>query len=51
MDKQVMSHRQPEAGPSRPLGEIIIVKEPQPEPLVEPADLVVDGTLHEHAKP
>ena len=30
MDKQVMSHGQLKPGPSRPLGEIIIVKEPQP---------------------
>jgi hypothetical protein len=50
MRKQIMRHRQLKPGPPRPLGEIIVIKEPEPKPLVEPADLVIDGPLHEQTK-
>ena len=38
VDEQVMGHGQLEPGPPRPLGQVVVVEEPQAEPLVEPAD-------------
>ena len=50
MNEQVMRHRQLKPGPPRPLGEVIVIKEPQSEPFVEPADGVIDSPFHEQAK-
>ena len=38
VDEQVMRHGQLEPGPPRPLGQVVVVEEPQSEPLIEPAD-------------
>ena len=51
VNEQIMCHRQFKPGPPRPLGEIIVIKEPEPKPLIEPADLVINGPLHEQTKP
>ena len=51
VDEQVMGHGQLEPGPTRPLGQVVVVEEPQPEPLVQPADGVVHGPLHQQAEP
>jgi hypothetical protein len=50
MNEQVMRHGQFKPGPPRPLGKIVVIKEPQPKPLVEPADLSINGPFHEQAK-
>jgi hypothetical protein len=50
MDEQIIRDNQPKPGASRPLGEIVIIKEPNPKPLIEPADLGVDGSFHQQAK-
>src|SRR5208337_5316884 len=51
VDEQVMSHGQLETGPACSLGQVIVVEQPQPELLVEPADGFVDCSLHEQAEP
>ena len=51
MNEQVMGHRQLKAGAACPLGQVIVIEEPQPEPFIQPADLLIDGPLHEQAKP
>jgi zinc-finger binding domain of transposase IS66 len=51
MNEQVMCDSQLESSPPRPLGEIIIIKEPQSEPLIEPPDRIKDSTFHEQTKP
>jgi hypothetical protein len=50
VDEQVMSHGQLKTGPSCSLGQVV-VDEPQPELLIEPADGFVDRSLHEQAEP
>ncbi len=45
MDKQIMRHRQFKPRPPGPLGEIIIIKQPQPKPLIEPADFLINRPL------
>src|SRR5271165_2380328 len=51
VDEQVMSHGQLETGPACSLCQVVVVEEPQPELLVEPADCLVDRPLHEQAEP
>ena len=51
MHKQIMGYCQLKPRPPRPLGEIIVIKQPQPKPLIEPANLVINGPLHEQTKP
>ena len=51
MNEQVMRHRQLKPGPPRPLGEVIVIKEPRPEPFVKPADGVIQIPFHEQTKP
>ena len=50
MNEQVVWHGQLKPGPPRPLGEVIVIAEPHPEPFVEPADGVIDSPFHEQAK-
>ncbi len=49
--KKIMRHGQLKTRPPRPLGEIIIIETPNAKPLIEPADRVINGSLHEKAKP
>ena len=51
VDEQIVSNRQVEARAAGALSEVVIVEEPEPEPLVEPPDLLVDGPLHEQTAP
>ena len=51
MNKEVVGDGQFKAGPPRPDGQIIVIEEPQPEPLVEPADRLINDPLHEQAEP
>ena len=44
------AHRQIKPGPPCPFGEIVVIKEPQPESLIKPADLLINGPLHEQAE-
>jgi hypothetical protein len=50
MNEQVMRHSQLKARLPRPFGEVIVIKEPQSKPFVEPADLSINGPFHEQAK-
>ena len=43
VDEDIEGHGQLEAGPTRPLGQIVVVEESQPELLVESADRFKDG--------
>ncbi len=46
VDEQVMRHGQLEAGPACSLGQVIVIEESQPEPLIEPANGLEDSPLH-----
>ena len=49
--EQVMSDSQLKFGLARAVGEIIVVKEPESKPFIEPADRFINGSLHEQTKP
>ena len=51
MNEQVMGDRQLKAGVACPLGQVIVIEEPQPEPFIQPADFLIDSPLQEQAKP
>ncbi len=48
--EQIMGDRQLKSRPPRPLGEIVVIKESQSKPFIEPTDRLVNGPLHEQAK-
>ncbi len=50
MHKKIVSHSQLKPRPPRPLGEIIVIEKPNSKPLVEPADRVINGSLHKQTK-
>ena len=50
VDEQVVRHGQLEPRPPRPQGQVVVVEEPQPEPLVQPADGLVHGPRHQQAE-
>ena len=50
VDEQVMGDGQLETGPTRPHGQVIVVEEPEAEPLVQAADGVVHGPGHQQAE-
>jgi hypothetical protein len=50
VDDQVTSDRQLKPCAVGPFGEIVGVKEPESKPLVEPTDLLINGSLHEQAE-
>ena len=47
VNNQVMRHGQLNAGPPRPLGEIIVIEHTGAKPLIEPADRLVDSSFHQ----
>jgi hypothetical protein len=51
MNKQIIRHGQIKSSPPRPLGQIIIIKEPDSKPLIGPADRLVDDPFHQQTKP
>ncbi len=50
VDEQVARHRQLEAGALRPHGQVVVVEEPEAEPLVQPTEAFVDLPRHEQAE-
>ena len=50
MDEKIVRHGKLEPGPTRPFGQVVI-GEPSDERFVQPADLLVDGPLHQQAEP
>jgi hypothetical protein len=50
MNEQIMRHSQFKPSPPRPLGKIVVIKEPQSKPVIKPADGVIDSPFHEQAK-
>jgi hypothetical protein len=50
VDEQVTSDRKLKPCAAGPFGEILVVKEPESKPFVEPTDLHINGSLHEQAK-
>ena len=48
--EQVMGDRELESRPPRPFREIVIIKESQSKPFIEPADRVINSPLHEQAE-
>ena len=51
VDKEVVSNGQLEACSACALSEIVVVEEAEPESLVKPADLCIDGPRNEQAEP
>jgi hypothetical protein len=50
VNEQVMRDGQFKPSLPRPLCKIVVIKQPNPKPLVEPADLSINGPFHEQAK-
>ena len=48
--EQIMGDRQLKSCPPRPLGEVVIIKESQSKPFIEPTDRRVNSRLHEQAE-
>jgi hypothetical protein len=51
MDEQILCYGQPKPGPPRPLSQVVVIKEPDSKPLIEPADRLVDDPFHQQTKP
>ena len=50
VNEQIMGDRQLKSRPPRPFGEIVIIKESQSKPFIEPADRVINSPFHEQAE-
>ncbi len=50
VNEEIMRDRELESRPPRPLGEVVVIKESQSKPFIEPTDRLVNGPLHEQAK-